>query len=149
MIYIFEDIYGLSDQWYKTKLRMLPPERQSKVLHYRCEIDRKSCIIAYILLCYGLRLEYKYDCNPRFSYNPYGKPYILQFPSIYFSFSHCSKGLTCAISDCEIGIDIQDQVSLDNSLLHNVCSEKEIAKLQESKHQDQLCMITAQELKNF
>ena len=40
-------------------------------------------------------------------FNANGKPYLKDFPHTFFSISHSGEFAVCAISDCDIGCDIQ------------------------------------------
>ena len=41
------------------------------------------------------------------TYNPYGKPYLVDYPEIFFNLSHSGNWIVCAISDREIGVDVE------------------------------------------
>lgn len=44
-----------------------------------------------------------------FRYGESGKPYLENYPELYFSLSHSEDYVVCAISDKEIGVDIQKE----------------------------------------
>ena len=83
----------------------VPKDRQDKIDFFRFEKDKKLSAGAYLLLK-KLLLE-KNITNPLFKIEKYGKAYISNFENIYFNLSHSSKMVLCAISDREVGVDIE------------------------------------------
>lgn len=57
-------------------------------------------------------------------YNEYGKPY-LKSNKIYFSLSDSKEYTVCAISDKEIGVDIE-HINYKDKVIKKVCIEEEI-----------------------
>ena len=79
--------------------------RQKKIDFYRFEKDKKLSAGAYLLL---KKLLSKSDVtNPVFKSGKYGKAYISNFENVYFNLSHSGKMVLCAISDMEVGADIE------------------------------------------
>lgn len=68
---------------------------------------------AFLLLRYALLKEYGISDIPVFEFNDHGKPFLKDFPDIYFSMSHCKRRAVCAVSDIPVGADIQDIRKLD------------------------------------
>ena len=83
----------------------VPKDRQDKIDFFRFEKDKKLSAGAYLLLK-KLLLE-KNITNPLFKTGKYGKAYISNFENIYFNLSHSGKMVLCAISDREVGVDIE------------------------------------------
>lgn len=54
----------------------------------------------------------------RYTYNHKGKPFLLG-SSLYFNLSHSGEYVVCALSECEIGVDIQRQAETDSMRLAN------------------------------
>ncbi len=106
-------------------MSVLTPERCSKARRYRNEIDQKTSVIAYLLLLYGLWKDFGI-CNPRVEEDACGKPYLPEYPNVYFNFSHCPKGCVCGISDQPIGVDIQDFRPVSEQVIRRCCSAEEL-----------------------
>ena len=83
----------------------VPKDRQDKIDFFRFEKDKKLSAGAYLLLK-KLLLEENIT-NPLFKIEEYGKAYISNFENIYFNLSHSGKMVLCAISDREVGVDIE------------------------------------------
>lgn len=109
----------------------LPPERKEKFLRFRREIDKKNCVVAYLLLLHGLYVEYGIS-NPILSYEQSGKPFLRDYPEVHFNISHCPCGCICAISDSPIGVDIQDIRLFSQQIAERCCSKAELALLKRS-----------------
>lgn len=79
--------------------------RQKKIDFYRFEKDKKLSAGAYLLL--KKLLSEENILNPTFKTEKYGKTYISNCENIYFNLSHSGKAVLCAISDMEVGADIE------------------------------------------
>jgi 4'-phosphopantetheinyl transferase len=80
-------------------------DRQDKIDFYRFEKDKKLRAGAYLLL--KKLLSEENITNPLFKTEKYGKAYISNFENVYFNLSHSGKMVLCAISDREVGVDIE------------------------------------------
>ena len=90
-------------------LKILPKERVKKYYAYVKELDKKNCILSYLLLCYILNKDYDIFITPKFKYGKNKKPYFENIKKLYFNLSHSNNKIAGAVSDCNIGIDIQEQ----------------------------------------
>ncbi len=84
---------------------LVSKNRQEKIDFYRFEKDKKLSCGAYILL--KKLLSEKNITNPTFKTEKYGKTYISNYENIYFNLSHSGKMVLCAISDMEVGADVE------------------------------------------
>lgn len=85
--------------------KLLPKTRQKKVDRFRFEKDKKLSAGAYLILDKLLKEE---NINePIFKTGKYGKAYISNCKNIHFNLSHSGKLVACAISDREVGVDIE------------------------------------------
>lgn len=71
------------------------------------------------------------------NYNNYGKPLLRNAPKLYCSIAHSYGLAVAASSDIKIGVDIEKIRSHDESLLHFIANEDEIALFSE-KNKDVL-----------
>ena len=133
-IYICDDIDGLGEGFVPENIHRLPVFRQDKCNRYRQDADKKSCILSYLLLSEGLREQYGISGHVEFTCNERGKPYLKGYPHIFFSVSHCKKGVACAVADFEIGIDMQDMRPFDIAVAKRVCSQKELRQLADAEN---------------
>ena len=84
---------------------LVSQDRQKKIDFYRFDKDKKLSAGAYLLLKKLLSHENITDAS--FKVEKYGKAYISNHENIHFNLSHSGKMVLCAISDMEVGIDIE------------------------------------------
>ena len=84
---------------------LVSKERQEKIDFYRFEKDKKLSAGAYLLL--KKLLSEENVTNPLFKTGKYGKAYISNHKNTYFNLSHSGKMVLCAISDMEVGVDVE------------------------------------------
>nr|WP_314460553.1 4'-phosphopantetheinyl transferase superfamily protein [uncultured Clostridium sp.] len=108
----------------------LSPERQKKARNYRMEIDTVRTVCGEMLLRYALsqRSESSLPEIPlHFTYNPYGKPLLPDYPDLSFNISHSGSWVACAISDSGIGTDIEQiSYNIDLNIAKHYFHPKEI-----------------------
>ena len=111
----------------------VPKDRQDKIDFFRFEKDKKLSAGAYLLLK-KLLLE-KNITNPLFKTGKYGKAYISNFENIYFNLSHSGKMVLCAISDREVGVDIEYiDHEIDLSIAQHYFYNKEYESIMNSQN---------------
>ncbi|MBQ9385196.1 MAG: 4'-phosphopantetheinyl transferase superfamily protein [Ruminiclostridium sp.] len=86
---------------------------------------------AFMLLRYALKKEYGIFDIPVFSYNEHGKPFLADCPDIYFSLSHCSKTVLCAVSEAPVGVDVQDVRKISMRAAEKFLTETEYRNIEE------------------
>ena len=84
---------------------LVSKKRQEKIDFYRFDKDKKLSAGAYLLL--KKLLSEENITKPHFKTGKYGKAYISNHENIYFNLSHSGKMVLCAISDKEVGADIE------------------------------------------
>lgn len=136
MIYIFEDIDKFNDRHYTCALKRLSAQRLEYIGKFRQLNSRRFSVLSYILLSYGLKLEYNIDGPQDFTYSDKGKPYLKNCSDIFFCMSHCKNGVCCAVSDREIGIDIESIRKAYPAIIRRTCSDEERASVESSSMPD-------------
>ncbi len=89
----------------KKTYTLVSKDRRDKIDSYRFEKDKKLSCGAFLLLKKLLSEENIID--PLFKTVKYGKAYISNHDNIYFNLSHSGNMVLCAISDMEVGVDIE------------------------------------------
>lgn len=135
MIYLCDTPENYSDEQYLRHLNALPVWRREKALQYKKVDDRKRSVLVFVLLQHALREEYGITEIPEFVYNEFGKPSFLNLP-IHFSLSHCKEAVACAVSDNNVGIDVEGIVPYNPDVARRVCTAAELEMLTKSEHTD-------------
>jgi len=133
-LYLFHDLGDVEPKAVDAAIRSLPDFRRDQCLRYHRSTDRAACLVAYLLLRHGLHQRYGIDQTVTFGYDANGKPYLDQFPAIFFNLSHGAGSVACVISEVECGIDIEHLETFDKALANRVCSSNEYATILSSPH---------------
>lgn len=102
----------------------IDPERLQKVMRTKADSAKVRSLIAGYLLQVGVKryleesragsaetLDPLSDAEAvlplRYRYTDQGKPYLADYPDLYFNLSHSGNVAACAVADCEVGMDVQ------------------------------------------
>ncbi len=113
--------------------KLLPESRKKKFDNFRFEKDKRLSAGAYLLLDELLKEEN--ITQPAFKIGEYGKAYISNYENIYFNMSHSGKLVACAISDMEIGVDVEyNDPEIDLNIAKNYFYNSEYENIMKSKN---------------
>lgn len=107
-------------------------QRREQAMKFRYDNGKRLSLAVYLLLKKGLQEEYGITENPVFGYSDEEKPFILDHPDIYFSFSHSGKIALCAISDQPVGADVEVPRRITPSLVRYTMNDSEQAQIHAS-----------------
>ena len=133
MIYLNDDIAGFD---FDAALPLLSEQRREQALKFKHELGRKTCAMAYLLLCEGLQKEYGLTERPVFEYGEHGKPAIIGHTDIHFNLSHCREAVICAVSDKPVGIDIESIREFKDSLVRYTMNDNEVRQIEQTARPD-------------
>ena len=133
MIYLFQELHTFSARSFEESLQLLPSERREYAFHFKHPEDQKRSALAWLLLAYGLRKEYRMEAVPKFRKAASGKPFFPETHMPFFNLSHSGNFVGCAVHDQEIGLDIQEITEPRDSLIRRVCTQDELASLKSSQ----------------
>ncbi len=85
--------------------RSISEDRIKKSSKYFHKKDKKLSIGVEILLNHALDKIGVTDSI--FDIDEYGKPFLKNYPDIYFNLSHSENYVACAVSDSPVGVDIE------------------------------------------
>lgn len=135
MIYIDDKIQAYPDADIAQWIDELPQWRREKVLAFQHDLGRRQSLLAYRLLCHGLKTEYGITEMPTFNYGTHGKPELTFHQTAYrklasdhhlhFSLSHCREAVACIITPYPIGIDIESIRRISESLIRHTMNDDE------------------------
>ena len=147
IIYWFRNPNNLSDDALADLLPHLPQQQQDIVANIKNHRHRCEQVVAYIMLCYALEhnllevngnstvikeypnseLRIQNSKAPFWSFGEHGKPHIINYEGIHFNISHCSEAVAVAVSDSEVGIDVEGRRKFSDGLLQRAFSDDEQA----------------------
>ncbi len=127
MLLVLDDLVPLQRE-FPCLYSKLSPQRREKVDRLRFAEDKVSSACAFLLLRILLAEECQFFDMPVFD-EKRGKPSLRVRTDIRFNLAHDRKGVVCALSECEVGADIQDLISCEKGLTERILSECERATL--------------------
>lgn len=123
------NICELSDYDFEKAVSEMPEKRKNAVLRFRSEDDRKRTVLGEILavnaIADRLGIEKK---DIVFERTEKGKPYAVGL-NIGFSISHSEDMVICAVSEHEIGADIERIRPLNMRITRAACNESDLEYL--------------------
>ena len=133
MLYLNDDIAGFN---FEAALPLLSEQRRLQALKFKHEQGRKTCAMAYLLLCEALRQEYGITELPLFEYGEHGKPFIVGHPDIHFNFSHCREAVICVVSNRPVGVDVESIREYRDSLVRYTMNDQEVQQIESAERPD-------------
>ncbi|MGN0805792.1 MAG: 4'-phosphopantetheinyl transferase family protein [Candidatus Coproplasma sp.] len=123
------DVTQLSDGAFERMCAVLPAERLERVQAQSFKEDKLLYAAAGFLLYTALK-----DVglvNPQICRGEHGKPYLKE-GGVFFNLSHSGAVAVCAISDEEVGVDVQQVRPVKDVLIRRVCTKEEYSFVTEN-----------------
>ena len=124
-LYVFDDFKNLSKHNLQNYVNIMPIERIKKYNQYSSNKNKLNCLVSYLLLWFALKQNHLIESHPSFTYGANQKPYIKQNSNIFFNISHTNGCVTCAISNSEIGVDIEKIRPINLNISKKICTPSE------------------------
>lgn len=135
MKYYITKISSFSDKKLKDFFDFLDEEKKEQYLKTTNENRRKSLLISQGFLKEKVSETYNIKKEDLvFSVSESGKPFCKSHKEIHFSISHSGDFVAVAISDKEVGIDIETLKNPTEKLIARVCSDNEKNLIDSSKN---------------
>ncbi len=110
----FADTDDLKDENRFLRLYFSMPEyRRRKIDAMRFDKDKRLSLGVGLLLERALRDQGIDAHSHEIGYSAHKKPFLSKFPNLHFNLSHSEERVMCAISDCEIGCDVERVTPID------------------------------------
>ncbi len=107
--------------------RQVSPSRRDKVDRCRFLKDKQLTLGAGFLLEQGLK---KFDiCDAVIAHANHGKPYLSNYPGLFFNLSHSGHYAACAFYHKEVGIDVEQITPVRDELICKIATDEETAYL--------------------
>ncbi len=103
----------LKDHEFKSYLKQLPLDIQSRIIRYKRWQDRQSGLFGKLLLVEGMiEMGFSKHCLDKIKTNENGRPYVDHLPD--FNLSHSGDSIVCAINTTgRIGVDVEKISDID------------------------------------
>lgn len=89
-------------------LSFVSTERKAQINWFYSDIDKKLSLYTDLLvgisICQALNIS---NSEIKFSKGVYGKPYVDNYPGIHYNISHTRNAIAVAVSEENIGVDIE------------------------------------------
>jgi len=121
----------------ENSIDLLSSFRKEKAKQYVFDKDKKSCVAGGIALNNALKEYNLEEKNVEYYLTKNGKPYIKNRNDIYFNISHSNKIAICAISNKEVGCDIEKITKCNEKVMSKCFSQKEIEYINNSNNKDE------------
>lgn len=103
---------------------------------------RGRTIFSYALLRLALAEAFGIYAPPEFVYGKHGKPFLREYPNVFFNISHAAHAVLCAVSEQPVGADIQDIRLLKTDISRKICTPGELEQLGCAKDKNrELCRL--------
>ena len=123
MKYIIKSVNDYKENELYEFYKIIHKEKRKKIDKYKNIDDKKRSIIGEMILKELLSKEDVDYNETEFTYNEYGKPFMNN--NIYFNISHSDQYIIVAISNKEIGIDIERIKKTQINVIDQFASDKE------------------------
>lgn len=124
-LYMFDDFKNLRKHNLNNLVNKMPVERIKKYNQYSNDKNKINCLASYLLLWFSLKQNSLIKYSPSFTYDANQKPYIAENNNIFFNISHTNGCVICAISDNEIGVDIEKIRTINLNISKKICTPSE------------------------
>lgn len=123
---VFDD-----DLLFKEQLALVSRERREKVNSLALREKKNASLAAGVILPLALK-KCGIEGEVRVENGLWEKPRLISPEGVFFNLSHSGGWTVIALSDCEVGVDIQQVKPVDMRLAKRFFSEKECAQLTEA-----------------
>ena len=133
-LYFFDDFDNLIKHNLNNYVNIMPKERIKKYNQYSSNKNKLNCLASYLLLWFSLKQNSLIKNAPYFTYSYNKKPYIAENKNIFFNISHTQGCVICAISDNEIGVDVEKVRPINLKISKKICTPSEQKLLDKSSN---------------
>lgn len=124
--YRFFNINSLSEKEFNYWYSLMSESKKKRVSDYFFTKDRYRSVCAHMLLCRMIGEMFSCESESvRIDFNPDKKPFAVGFPCCV-SVSHSGDMVFCAVSDREVGVDIEKIRAVKMPVIKKVCTDSEL-----------------------
>ena len=129
------NINDMTKEEYDTYFALMSSEKRERVSRFKNIEDKKRSVCAEMLAKRAIAEKCGIkESDIIFDIQDGGKPFCKN-AVIHFSISHSGDYAVCAVSDAQVGIDIQKIREYSRNTAHRVCSESELEIIEKSEEE--------------
>lgn len=114
-------------------IQFVDGDKRNRILKHKIKQDADNMLIGEILAKASIKSVFGIDIGKQnFVCGKNQKPYLLDYPGVFFNISHSGKMVACAVSDKPVGVDIQQITPYKERTAQRVCGETELKKITQS-----------------
>lgn len=121
-LYFFDDFENLKKHDLNYYVNSMPADRIKKYHQYLSTKNKLNCLSSYLLLWFALKQNSLIKKPPIFTYGANQKPYITENKNVFFNMSHTNNCVICAISDNEVGVDVEKIRPINLNISKKICT---------------------------
>ncbi len=130
--YLFIESYSWN--CLKSYMKYISDERKHRIEHFAFEKDKVISLLAELIIRSESATALDIDNTAvSFAYNPFGKPYLYNFPDYHFSVSHADDCIAFTASDQPIGIDTEKIAAYDFEIARRFFVPQEVSFIETSE----------------
>lgn len=149
IVYYYRNPGQLSEELLAELANSLPQQQQQILSKMKNHRHRCEQVVAYFMLCDAIANNdaeikgnetivkdyqnkgFEKQCSepPLWTFGEHGKPSLANYEGIHFNISHCNEAVAIAVSDKEVGIDVEGRRKFSETLLQRSFDEKEQASV--------------------
>ncbi len=130
----------LEEEAFISLISRVEERRREKILRMKNRKEQLRLLTAgcllYDALCVSLGLPVGFTSPFSIGYGEKGKPYLLQYPEIYFNLSHSGAYVCLAVGDQPMGVDIQEQTEIREGIAERFFTASDKQKLSECRREE-------------
>ena len=114
----------------------VPVHRRERIDAMKFAKGKQQCLGAWLLLMHGLKEIGICEKDISLSYASVGKPFLKDYPEVFFNLSHSGNRVFCAISNREVGCDVERIRPADLKVANRFFSPAECRTIENAPEED-------------
>lgn len=128
--YILKIDKCIEEDCFRQLLLLVSDEKRQRIQKFYRSEDAQRSLLGDLLARYALFQKLGHN-DFIFGLNPYGKPFLQNFPHVHFNISHSGSWVVCAIDEFPVGIDVEEIKATDFKIAERFFSPPEYRSLLE------------------
>lgn len=125
---VFDDMDLCTDAEVERMLSFVPEPRRSQALRFKHTFGQFTCLKSYLMLAELLKGKFGIE-KFNMEAGEHGKPYLADYPDVYFNISHCQKAIAVVVGNTPVGIDVEAFRHFNQGLLDKSMNASEKAEI--------------------